>query len=153
MPYATLKTCSPGKHQVLVRKRHTGECLQLLICCALLTWWLWRGGCTRSHSEHGRETPLRPWYFVLRRGRVGRCQVCQTQQTHAPEPTVPKAACENKEIFSERLGPSRNHRAASSGLLLLMVGKFAERKRNTGATASQLPRQTDKPLKRFIGFG
>ena len=27
--------------------------------CILPTWWLWRGGCTRSHSEHGRETPLR----------------------------------------------------------------------------------------------
>ncbi len=44
--------------------------------CASLTWWLWRGGCTRSLSEHGRETPQRLWYFVLRRGRVGRCQVC-----------------------------------------------------------------------------
>jgi hypothetical protein len=48
-------------------------------CCASLTWWLWRGGCTRSHSEHGREMPQRLWYFVLRRGRVGRCQVCKTQ--------------------------------------------------------------------------
>jgi hypothetical protein len=27
--------------------------------CSLPTWWLWRGGCTRSHSEHGRETPQR----------------------------------------------------------------------------------------------
>jgi hypothetical protein len=44
---------------------------------SLPTWWLWRGGCTRSHSELGRETPQRRWYFVLRRGRVGRCQVCQ----------------------------------------------------------------------------
>ena len=51
----------------------------LALSCALPTWWLWRGGRTRSLSEHGRETPLRPWYFVLRRGRVGRCQVCQTQ--------------------------------------------------------------------------
>ena len=41
------------------------------------TWWFWRGGCTRSHSELGRETPQRRWYFVLRRGRVGRCQVCK----------------------------------------------------------------------------
>jgi hypothetical protein len=48
-------------------------------CCALPTWWLWRGGCTRSHSEHGRETPQRRWYFVSRRGRVGRCQVCKAQ--------------------------------------------------------------------------
>ena len=50
-------------------------------CCALPTWWLWRGGCTRSHSEHGRETPLRRWYFVSRHGRVGRRQVCQAQLT------------------------------------------------------------------------
>lgn len=57
--------------------------LQLLennvCCCVLPTWWLLRGGCTRSHSEHGRETPQRQWYSVLRRGRVGRCQVCKTQ--------------------------------------------------------------------------
>ena len=46
--------------------------------CASPTWWLQRGGCTRSHSEHGRETPQRRWYFVSRRGRVGRCQVCKT---------------------------------------------------------------------------
>ena len=51
----------------------------MCICCALPTWWSWRGGCTRSHSEHGRETPQRRWYFVLRRGRVGRCQVCKAQ--------------------------------------------------------------------------
>ena len=50
-----------------------------IICCVLPTWWLSRGGCTRSHSEHGRETPQRQWYFVSRRGRVGRCQVCKTQ--------------------------------------------------------------------------
>ena len=31
--------------------------IQLLdLICALLTWWLWRSGCTRSHSELGRET-------------------------------------------------------------------------------------------------
>ena len=48
------------------------------ITCVSPTWWLWRGGCTRSLSEHGRETPQRRWYFVLRRGRVGRCQVCKT---------------------------------------------------------------------------
>ncbi len=50
---------------------------QNFILTSLLTWWLWRGGCTRSHSELGRETPQRQWYFVLRRGRVGRCQVCR----------------------------------------------------------------------------
>src|SRR5579863_2185149 len=42
-----------------------------------MTWWLWRGACTRSHPELGRENPQRPWYCVLRRGRVGRRQVFQ----------------------------------------------------------------------------
>ena len=51
----------------------------MIFVCALLTWWLLRGGCTRSHFELGRETPLRQWYFVLRHGRVGRCQVCKSQ--------------------------------------------------------------------------
>jgi hypothetical protein len=41
------------------------------------TWWLWRSGCTRSHPELGRETLQRQWYCVLRRGRVGRRQVCR----------------------------------------------------------------------------
>ena len=51
-----------------------------LFLCPLLTWWLWRSGCTRSHSELGRETFQRQWYFVLRHGRVGRCQVCKAHR-------------------------------------------------------------------------
>ena len=47
--------------------------------CSLSTWWSWRGDHTRSHPEHGRETPLRQWYFVSRRGRVGHRQVRKTQ--------------------------------------------------------------------------
>ena len=31
------------------------------------------------HSELGRENPQRRWYFVLRHGRVGRCQALKTQ--------------------------------------------------------------------------
>src|ERR1700761_2600456 len=42
------------------------------------TWWLWRGARTRSHPELGRENPQRPWYCVLRHGRVGRRQVFQS---------------------------------------------------------------------------
>ncbi len=45
---------------------------------AWTTWWLWRGAYTRSHPELGRENPQRPWYCVLRHGRVGRRQVLQT---------------------------------------------------------------------------
>src|SRR5271155_5393647 len=41
------------------------------------TWWSSRGARTRSHPELGRENPQRPWYCVLRHGRVGRRQVLQ----------------------------------------------------------------------------
>jgi hypothetical protein len=58
--------------------------------CVSPTWWSWRSGCTRSHSELGRETLQRQWYFVSRRGRVGRRQVCQTHDKplfkHYPPP-------------------------------------------------------------------
>ena len=52
-------------------------CLQTLysIQCAQMTRWLWRRCPTRSHSELGRESLQRRWYFVLRHGRVGRCLV------------------------------------------------------------------------------
>jgi hypothetical protein len=43
-----------------------------------MTWWPWRGAYTRSHPELGREIPQRPWYCVLRHGRVGRRQVFQS---------------------------------------------------------------------------
>jgi hypothetical protein len=42
------------------------------------------GPNTRSHSELGREIPLRQWYCVLRRGRVGRRQVFQPETTPNP---------------------------------------------------------------------
>ena len=35
------------------------------------------GQYTRSHPELGRENPQRQWYYVSRRGRVGRRQVFQ----------------------------------------------------------------------------
>ena len=49
------------------------------------TWWLWRGACTRSLPELGREKPQRPWYCVSRHGRVGRRQVFQ----HTPNTQTP----------------------------------------------------------------
>ena len=42
-----------------------------------MTRWLWRRCPTRPHSELGRESLQRRWYFVLRHGRVGRCLVFQ----------------------------------------------------------------------------
>ena len=45
----------------------------------LLAWWLLREAPTRTHSELGRETSQRRWYFVLRHGRVGRRQANQNR--------------------------------------------------------------------------
>src|SRR5215203_6072240 len=48
--------------------------------CFSPAWWLWRSVYTRSHLELGRKSLQRQWYFVLRRGRVGRCQACERQK-------------------------------------------------------------------------
>ena len=40
----------------------------------MIRWLLWKGP-TRSHSELGRETFLRQWYFSLSCGRVGNCRI------------------------------------------------------------------------------
>lgn len=50
---------------------HTDTSLLMLI---VLVWWLWRMCNTRSHPELDSETVQRLWYFVLRHGKVGRCQ-------------------------------------------------------------------------------
>ena len=42
-------------------------------------WWPLRGAYTRSHLELGRQIPQRQWYYVLRPGRVGRCQACKNR--------------------------------------------------------------------------
>lgn len=84
----SLRPDEPSKRRVHIRQKGLAF-TSFSYCCSLPTWWLWRGGCTRSHSEHGRETPLRRWYFVLRRGRVGRCQVCQAQQIRLLQTQMP----------------------------------------------------------------
>ena len=53
----------------------------LFIQWGLFAWWFWRSAYTRSHPELGREMLQRRWYFVLRRGRVGRCQAYKPHGT------------------------------------------------------------------------
>ncbi len=49
-----------------------------------------RGVHTRSHLELGRKSPQRQWYFVFRRGKVGRRQACGRQNLHSqPHPQKP----------------------------------------------------------------
>lgn len=45
------------------------------VTCLSMIRWLLRKGPTRSHSELGRETFLRQWYFSLSCGRVGNCRI------------------------------------------------------------------------------
>ena len=45
------------------------------------------GRTTRSHPELGREIPQRPWYCVLRRGRVGRRQAFNPRRTNTHNTT------------------------------------------------------------------
>src|SRR5215212_6813635 len=60
--------------------------LKDILCafCFSPAWWLWRSVYTRSHLELGRKSLQRQWYFVLRRGRVGRCQACERQRKARP---------------------------------------------------------------------
>ena len=67
------------------------------------TWWPWRGAYTRSHPELGREIPQRPWYCVLRHGRVGRRQVFQS--THA-FPVLPG----DRDVLPPRRAGHHHHR-------------------------------------------
>ena len=46
------------------------------------------GQNTRSHPELGRENPQRRWYYVSRRGRVGRRQVFKAKIIRSPIPTT-----------------------------------------------------------------
>ncbi len=95
--------------------------------CALPTWWFWRGGCTRSHSEHGRETPQRRWYFVLRRGRVGRCQVCKAQDKIR----------KTKITFSSSLGPAETRAALKRPFCFAKLGTDKQRDFASGKTRNK----------------
>ena len=81
-PYGEMiAKCVPAlqrPHPNTVRVQRSGGGAYPSYVC--MTWWLLRGGNTRSHSELGREDPQRRWYCVLRRGRVGRCQVLQAHE-------------------------------------------------------------------------
>ena len=63
------------------------------------TWWLWRGEPTRSHLELGREDPQRRWYCVLRRGRVGRCQVFQARGCDHPTAYKPTQTSQHLQSY------------------------------------------------------
>ena len=78
--------------------------------CISPTWWLLRGGCTRSHPELGSETPQRRWYSVSRRGRVGRCQVCRMHAVSHHTPSKSPVACPGNGALCVRGGDRAEHR-------------------------------------------
>ena len=93
------------------------------------TWWLWRGDCTRSHPELGRENPQRPWYCVSRRGRVGRRQVFQCTHhtiTHAGWSSPVARQAHNLKVTGSNPVPATNEgRDESHGLRHFSVGFHA----------------------------
>ena len=64
-----------------------------------MIWWLLRKGPTRSHSELGRETFLRQWYFGLSRGRVGNCQIFPNPNTPYSIPSFQKNKPSARKVF------------------------------------------------------
>ena len=91
------------------------------------TWWLWRGACTRSHPELGRENPQRPWYCVSRRGRVGRRQVFQ-----------PIRLCTGAGWSSPVARQAHNLKAAGSNPAPATIGSDLLRK-STGTVQGAFP--------------
>jgi hypothetical protein len=74
----------PPAPQGASREKHFRVTRPIGFRCGATIWWLWRGVYTRSHLELGRENPQRRWYFVLRRGRVGRRQVFPPHRIQKP---------------------------------------------------------------------
>ena len=90
--------------------------------CFLPAWWLWREARTRSHPELGSENSQRRWYFVLRHGRVGRCQACRKQKSK-PQHNVKISSPQSPAGTSVPLG-SRTIRSARP------VGRVTELQKN-----------------------
>ena len=86
--------------------------------CPSPAWWLWRGVHTRSHLELGRKSPQRQWYFVLRRGRVGRCQACERQRQSLHHDISSKTR-------RSRHGRRVLHLSVGSGVFGLRSGRIA----------------------------
>ena len=102
--------------------------------CALPTWWFWRSGCTRSHSEHGRETLQRRWYFDLSHGRVGRCQVCKTQNSTYNRRRLRRP---NKHDIDRQRPDNKTGRPQSGPLSLYQLSAEMQRDPNKGASLTR----------------
>jgi hypothetical protein len=125
------------------------------------------GPNTRSHSELGREIPLRQWYCVLRRGRVGRRQVFQPETPPNPlhnaaaqrlrQPQPPKTItagwsspvarqAHNLKVVGSNPAPATKTKAAQetlSGLLIRRCASISRDHRTCATTA--MPRTTALP--------
>ena len=55
-------------------------------------------GNTRSHSELGSQALQRRWYFVLRYGRVGRCQALKFMKISSSLKSLKKRDLNSKMV-------------------------------------------------------
>jgi hypothetical protein len=117
-----------------------------------MTWWLWRGACTRSHPELGRENPQRQWYFVSRRGRVGRRQVFKVRIKLHQNPPSPKLrrGGQQSQTQKARSNKKRAFRASRPRLMQpAREGRSPEpTNRATGRTIDRLNAGWSSPVAR-----
>ena len=116
--------------------------------CSSPAWWFLRGAPTRSHSEHGRENPQRQWYFVSRRGRVGRCQACQEHPIldllSRLRPSGPNRETRRNDDPPRRLTPEG--RSVFGDLLPIETFRRLDRRDEDKRQASRTPRHPrDRP--------
>ena len=117
--------------------------------CSSPAWWFLRGAPTRSHSELGRENPQRQWYFVSRRGRVGRCQACQEHPFLDPSLTTSprRHIAKHVETTIRPEGPCRRGVRSSRAPLPIETPSAASTAgTRTNGKASRTPRHPrDRP--------
>ncbi len=117
--------------------------------CSSPTWWLWRSGCTRSLSELGRETLQRQWYFVSRRGRVGRCQVCQEHEIKTSSQNHTKQTSQRKtRNIPTPVQYNHTHNAGWSS----PVARQAHNLKAAGSNPAPATNDTNKPAAPAAGF-
>jgi hypothetical protein len=99
--WSTVRPSMPDRRQLPPRQLTLGNWM------GWTTWWLSRGARTRSHPELGRENPQRPWYCVLRHGRVGRRQVFQPIQNSQPTKRLATKSRGNRPSLQPGKHPAR----------------------------------------------
>ena len=86
-------------------------------------WWLWRSGHARSHLELDLISLHRQLYFIIRRGRVDRCQACERQEMQPKNfRRIDQKTLHSQHFIKTRR--SRNGRRVWCFVLLVLILAF-----------------------------